>query len=69
MPWVTLWIEPTKKFSKTTLGLNLSVLMIMRVEPEVLGLGLTLELQNIWSALAKINAALTFNTSSHPQQK
>ena len=68
MPWVTLWNDPTKKFSKTTLGLNLSVLMIMRVEPEVLGLGLTLELQNIWSALA-INPALTFNTSSHPQQK
>lgn len=54
MPWLTLWIDPTKKFSKTTLGLNLSVLMIMRVEPEVLGLGLTLELQNIWSALAKL---------------
>lgn len=54
MPWVTLWIDPTKKFSKTTLGLNLSVLMIMRVEPEVIGLGLTLELQNIWSALAKL---------------
>ena len=54
MPWLTLWIDPTKKFSKATLGLNLSVLMIMRVEPEVLGLGLTLELQNIWSALAKL---------------
>ena len=69
MPWVTLWIDPTKKFSKTTLGFE-----FVSADDHVGGTGSVRIRTNVGVTkhlvcTCKINPALTFNTSSHPQQK